>query len=42
MLYNVGNINAFYNEARGQMVSKLLRKEINKLCSPSKTTSNLY
>ena len=41
MLYDVGNINAFYNEARGQMVSKLLRKEINKLCSPSKTTSNL-
>ena len=41
MLYDVGKLDAFYSGTRGKMVSKLLRKELRKLWSPSNTASNL-
>ncbi len=41
MLYDVGKIDAFYGDARGQMVSKLLCKELRKLWIPSNSASNL-
>ena len=30
MLYDVGKIDAFYNSTRGQMVARLLNKEIGR------------
>ena len=41
MLYDVGKMDAFYNGARGQMVSKLLSKELRKVWGPTNKTSNL-
>ena len=41
MLYDVGKIDAFYNSTRGQMVARLLNKELSKIWTPSNKTSNL-
>ena len=41
MLYDVGKIDAFYNSTRGQMVARLLNKELLKIWTPSNKTSNL-
>jgi len=41
MLYDVGKIDAFYNSTRGQMVARLLKKELLKIWTPSNKTSNL-
>ena len=41
MLYDVGKIDAFYNSTRGQMVARLLNKELFKIWTPSNKTSNL-
>ena len=41
MLYDVEKINAFYNSTRGQIVARLLNKELSKIWTPSNKTSNL-
>ncbi len=41
MLYDVGKIDTFYNSTRGQMVARLLNKELSKIWIPSNKTSNL-
>ena len=41
MLYDVGKMDAFYNSASGQMVSRLLSRELGKVWAPSNKTSNL-
>ncbi|MDC0394237.1 class I SAM-dependent methyltransferase [Alphaproteobacteria bacterium] len=41
MLYDVEKINAFYDDARGQMVAKLLREDLKDIWHPTATSSNL-
>ena len=41
MLYDVGRIDKFYNGERGQIVAKLLRKDLSDIWRLSKTGTNL-